>query len=208
MLNIYQYLAIPLGYLLGSIPSAFILGKLLGKFDLRSEGDGKVSAAAIHRRLGFIPFILAVSSDVGKALLAIFLANIISGNDCAVRLLTGVAVVAGHNWPVFLKFKGGLGATVIYGVLAAIAFVQLLIAYIPGLIYMIITKKSGASTGIIGVTLTIEYCIQKLYLGPQMHFLDIPWVLVPYPLVLMVFMVIKRYQIKKNMDHFFDFGDD
>jgi glycerol-3-phosphate acyltransferase PlsY len=208
LLNTIQFLTIPLGYLIGSIPSAFIVGKVLGRIDLRNEGDGKISPAAVYRRLGLLPFLLAVSGDVAKSLLAVFLARLVSGDDWTLSLLTGAAVVIGHDWPIFLKFRGGLGATVIYGALAATTFLQLMVAFMPALIYAIVTRKSGASTAIIGLGLAAVYLIQKLVLAPQIHFLDIPWALVPYPLILLGLMVLKKYQIKKRMDHMFELSDD
>ncbi len=206
-MNLLYFLSIPLGYLLGSLPSAFIIGKLIGKIDIRSEGDGRISAAVIYRKLGLLPFLLAVALDVGKGIISIHLANIISQGNWVIVMLTGFAVVSGHSWPVFLRFKGGLGATVIWGVLAAIGFLQIIIAFIPGLIFMLKTKKSGTATGIIIISLTLIFLVQKILYIQGIIWRDIPWYFIPYPLFLIIFMVLKHHQIKKTTSADIDFSD-
>ncbi|MBM3149220.1 MAG: hypothetical protein FJZ88_04210, partial [Chloroflexi bacterium] len=71
----YSFLAIPLGYLIGSFPSTLIIGRLMGKQDMRTEGDGKISAAAVYRRMGRIPYAIVVLMDIGKGALAIVAAR-------------------------------------------------------------------------------------------------------------------------------------
>src|SRR4030043_424626 len=122
---INEVIAVVLGYLIGSIPSAYIIGRLMGKIDVRQEGDGRISAAAVHRKLGVVPFVLVVIMDVGAGVLAVLIAKMLTESLIAV-LIAGFASVVGHNWSVFLKFKGGLGATTIYGVLVSLVWWQLL----------------------------------------------------------------------------------
>ena len=62
-------------------------------------------------------------------------------------LLAGLAVVVGHNWSIFLHFKGGKGALTIYGVLASLMFWELLIALALGGIFYLVTHKTGMATG-------------------------------------------------------------
>ena len=126
-----QLLAIPIGYLLGAFPSAYIIGRLWGRVDISREGDGHVSATAVYRRSGRIPFVTVIILDVGKGALAIFIANNITDNLYIV-LAAGIAAVIGHCWSVYIKFRGGLGATAIYGVLAGLVFWQFLIGFVIG----------------------------------------------------------------------------
>lgn len=190
------YLIIPLGYLLGSVPAAYLVGKYMGKFDVREEGDGRVSAAAIHRRMGKWPFLLVVCFDVGKGIFIAAFTSAITGSLTLV-LLAGLATVIGHIWPVFLKFKGGLGATVIYGVLGGMIILQLLMAFIPGLILLFATKKSGLSTAVIIVSLSLILLVQYLT-NWQIPFYTVTPSLIVYPIILILFMLLKRLQISKN----------
>lgn len=190
------YLMMPFGYLMGSIPGAYIIGRLIGKFDLREEGDGRISAAAIYKRLGRWPFILVVIVDVGKGMLSVVLTTVLTGS-LILALLVGFAAVIGHNWSIFLKFQGGLGATVTWGVLGGIAVIQLLIAFIPAIIIIITTRKSGWATGITIVCLTLILLLQKIF-GWNIPPYTITTYLITYPIVLILFMLLKKRQIKKN----------
>jgi acyl phosphate:glycerol-3-phosphate acyltransferase len=192
--DILQYYPVILGYLIGSFPTAYIVARLKGKVDLRIEGDGKVSAAAVYRRFGRKPFLLVVAIDVCKGLIAVVLASFLNNHSWEMQLLAGFAAVLGHNWPVFLGFKGGLGATVMWGVLGGATLFQLLLSFIPTLIYIVITRKSGASTAIGVITLAIILAIQKVLAVQNMIPWDIPWYLPLFPIALALLMVLKRIQ--------------
>jgi glycerol-3-phosphate acyltransferase PlsY len=180
-----------LGYLLGSIPSAYIIGRLIGKVDLRSQPDGRISASAVNKRLGVFPFLLVVVMDVGKGALAAVIAGLLT-DSLIIVLLAGFAAVTGHNWSVFLKFKGGLGATATYGVLVAIVWWQMLIAAaVAGALYFT-SRKSGLSTVILIVVISAILLVQYLLNNG-------PLILVIYPAVLILLMVLKRFQISKTI---------
>jgi glycerol-3-phosphate acyltransferase PlsY len=180
--------AVILGYLLGSIPSAYIVGRLIGKIDLRSHPDGRISASVVNKKLGAFPFLLVVVMDVGKGALAAVIAGFIT-DSLVVVLISGSAAVTGHNWSVFLKFKGGLGATVTYGVLVAIVWWQMLVAAAIGGVLYFTTHKSGLSTAVLIAVISIILMVQYL-LGSG------PLILVPYPIVLILLMLLKRFQIR------------
>jgi len=186
-----SFLAVPFGYLLGSVPSAYIIGRLMGHTDMRTEGDGHISAAAVHRRVGRVVYVLVVFMDIGLGALAIIFARMLTDSEIII-LIAGFAAVVGHNWSVFLKFKGGLGATTIGGVLAAVMLWQLLIGLGIAAIVVLATRKSGVSTGICIVVVTIILLIQFLL---QLH--GISPILVPYPVALILLMLLKRFQIRR-----------
>ena len=175
-----------LGYLLGAIPSAQIVAKAVGGVDLRDEGDGRISAAAVYRRLGLVPFLTVVAMDVGKGALAVSSARWVS-DSMAIRLVTGVAAVVGHSWSPFLKFRGGLGATVIFGVLAGLMIKEFLIAGAITLAPFLMTRKSGLSTAIVVVALPAVLLVEKQ-----------PWYLVVYPLGLISLMLLKKLQLRNT----------
>jgi acyl phosphate:glycerol-3-phosphate acyltransferase len=185
---VVDIISVVLGYIIGSIPSAYIIGRLLGKIDVRQEPDGRISASAVHRKLGNLPFLLVVVMDVGEGVLSVIVATLLTHSQPVV-LLAGFAAVVGHDWSVFMKFRGGLGATTTYGVLVAVAWWQTLIAAaVAGIIYFT-AKKSGLSTAILIAALTIILLVQYLLkLGPL--------ILVPYPVALILLMLLKSFQIK------------
>ncbi|UCH50837.1 MAG: glycerol-3-phosphate acyltransferase [Chloroflexota bacterium] len=197
---INEVIAVVLGYLIGSIPSAYIIGHLWGKIDLRQEGDGRISAAAVNRRLGKVPFLLVVIMDVGAGVLAVFIAkmltdaplDVFTDSQLAV-LIAGFVAVVGHDWPVFLKFKGGLGATTIWGVLVALVWWQTLVVAASGFIVFLIIKRRrpGLITGLIIVALSIVLLVQSLVQGA-------PLILAVYPYILILLMVLKRFQVSKT----------
>jgi glycerol-3-phosphate acyltransferase PlsY len=177
-----------LGYLLGAIPSAYIVGRLIGNIDLRSLPDGRISASAVNKKLGILPFLLVVAMDVGKGALSIVIAGLLT-QSLMIVLCAGFAAVTGHNWSVFLKFKGGLGATVTYGVIVAIVWWQMLIAAAVGGAFYFIKKKSGLSTVIV-IAVISGILLAQYLLGSG------PLILVLYPVVLILLMLLKRFQIR------------
>jgi glycerol-3-phosphate acyltransferase PlsY len=141
-------LAIAIAYLLGSIPSAYIVGRLLKGLDMREVGDGRMGAAATYRRVGFAGGAMVGLMDITKGAAAVLLAQKL-GFPLLIVLITGLTVVAGHNWSIFLHFRGGKGALTTYGVLVSLMFWQFLIALALAGVFYFITHKTGLSTGIL-----------------------------------------------------------
>jgi glycerol-3-phosphate acyltransferase PlsY len=189
----YSFLAVPLAYLIGSFPSTLIIGRLAGKTDMRVEGDGKISAAAVYRKIGRIPYAIVVLMDIGKGALAVVAARALS-DSMPLILVAGFFAVAGHCWSVFMKFQGGLGATAICGVLGATVFWPLVIGLIVGIIVLLIIHKSGISSGVIIAVMTIALLVQKFWLDVNM-----PWYLVFYPAIIISLMVLKHLQTRRSI---------
>jgi len=109
-------LAILVGYLLGSISTSTILGKLIAGIDIREHGSGNAGATNTLRVLGPKVAGLVFLVDALKGILAVLLARALDVSDTFV-VLTGVAVIFGHNWPVFFNFRGGKGVATTIGVM-------------------------------------------------------------------------------------------
>jgi acyl phosphate:glycerol-3-phosphate acyltransferase len=107
------------GYLMGSIPFGWIIGKIYN-LDIRKYGSGNIGATNAYRTLGLAAGLSVFILDMLKGSLAV-LAAIIMSNDPLIVILTGLMAVVGHIFPVFLKFKGGRGSAVGLGVLLVIA---------------------------------------------------------------------------------------
>jgi len=112
-------ITIILGYLLGSIPMAYIVGRLAKGVDIRKLGDGNMGAANTYREIGHRAGIGVGVADVAKGASAMLLAEV-AGVGQPIVYLTGVAAVSGHSWPVFLRFRGGIGASTAGGVLGVL----------------------------------------------------------------------------------------
>ena len=107
--------------------------------------DGNVGAANAFRQLGAKTGIGVFFIDAGKGALAIFIAQAANLPQAAI-LLTGVAAVVGHNWPVFLRFRGGRGFSTTIGVLIAIITQPILILAVPTLAALF-TKRNTTIAG-------------------------------------------------------------
>jgi glycerol-3-phosphate acyltransferase PlsY len=114
---LFIVLAILLAYLIGSLPSAFIVAKLRRGMDIRQVGSRNMGAMNVFYKVGFWWGMLVLALDVGKGALGVAVAKWL-GTDLYVQMAAGVAVIIGHNLPIFLKFKGGKGGASCIGVLA------------------------------------------------------------------------------------------
>ncbi len=109
-------------YLLGAIPTAYLFGKFLKGIDIRQHGSGNVGATNAFRILGKGVGTIVLILDILKGSLAIVLiGNGFGFDQVLLRVLLGVMVVVGHNWTVFLQFKGGKGIATSLGVLIGLA---------------------------------------------------------------------------------------
>lgn len=101
-------LAALLAYLLGAFPTGYLVGRLVGRFDVRDHGSGSTGATNVARKLGFWWAAVVMAVDLGKGALAVVLARAL-GVGVPGEALAGLAAVAGHSWPVYLRFRGGRG---------------------------------------------------------------------------------------------------
>jgi glycerol-3-phosphate acyltransferase PlsY len=107
------------GYLLGSIPTAYLVGKWLKGLDLRRYGSGTVSGSMVYEHVARWAVVPVGLFDMGKAALPAWL-GLQMGLGSAVATAAGLAAVAGHNWPVFFHFTGGRGLGTFMGLLLVI----------------------------------------------------------------------------------------
>ena len=114
-----EALLVIFSYLLGSVPSGLIIGKLSG-LDVRKAGSGNIGATNVARLLGKKVGLLTLVADTAKGLIPILLAQEIGLSD-PISALVGIAAFLGHVYPIFLKFKGGKGVATGFGVLLGLA---------------------------------------------------------------------------------------
>ena len=145
-------IAIVIGYLLGSIPSAYIATRLAKGKDIRQMGGGNVGGLNVYREAGPWPALGAAIFDVGKGAGAVAIAYWLLALPPVFVLLAGLASVVGHNWMLFLKFSGGKGMAAAFGSLAVLLPVYgypqgLLILFGIILIPFLITRNVALSIG-------------------------------------------------------------
>ena len=126
-----EIFAIIIGYLLGSIPSAYIAARLATGKDIRQMGGGNVGGLNVHREVGAWPAFAVGIVDLSKGAVAVAIAYWLLDLSPVFVLLAGLAAVIGHNWMVWLKFSGGKGMGVTIGALAVLMPVY---GYWPGLL--------------------------------------------------------------------------
>ena len=107
------------GYLLGSIPFAYIAGRLKKGVDIRQVGGGNVGALNAMREIGTSIGFTVLIADIAKGSIAVLIARWLDLPPIWI-LVAGFAAIVGHNWPIFLGFKGGKGAATTLGVLLAL----------------------------------------------------------------------------------------
>jgi len=146
-------IAIVIGYLLGSIPSAYIATRLATGKDIRRLGGGNVGGLNVFREVGRWPALAAGIVDLGKGAAAVAIAYWSLHFPPLYVLLAGLAAVIGHNWMVWLKFSGGKGIGTTIGALAVVMplygyWQGLLIFFGVILVPLIITRNVALSTSI------------------------------------------------------------
>jgi glycerol-3-phosphate acyltransferase PlsY len=123
-------LAVLLSYLLGAVPFGLIFSRLFSKVDVRNVGSGNIGATNVLRASGKTAALLTLLADALKGCLPVLIAKMVFENDW-VTICTGAASILGHNFPVYLKFKGGKGVATSYGVaLAASPLIGLIVLLI------------------------------------------------------------------------------
>jgi glycerol-3-phosphate acyltransferase PlsY len=110
-------LVIIAAYLIGSFPPAYVVARLRKGVDIRQVGSRNMGAMNVFYQVGFAYGILVLAIDVGKGAAAVALARFL-GVPELVQYLAAVVVVLGHNFPIFLKFRGGRGGATCIGILA------------------------------------------------------------------------------------------
>ena len=178
--------AVVLGYLLGSFPSAYIVGRLTKGVDMREVGDGRIGPAAAFRKLGIAEGMIVGFMDFSKGAAAAMLAREFDV-PLMIVLLAGLAAVVGHNWSIFQQLRGGLGASASYGVLAWLVFWQFLTGLGIAAIVYLVTRKSGLGTVVLFTSVSAILLLQNA-----------PLMLVAFPIFLSLPMVVKRLLVERK----------
>jgi glycerol-3-phosphate acyltransferase PlsY len=170
---------IVIGYLLGSIPSAYIVSKLTAGVDIRKLGLGNVGAANVFREVGRWKGIVVWAADVAKGSAAVLIAIALNVSQPWV-LGAGFAALVGHNFPVYIGFKGGIGAATFMGIFLVLAPETMIIIFVLMAIPFLIAHR----------VIVAIMCAAPVF-PVVLWFFEKSWVLVIYAVVLLIFMGIR-----------------
>jgi len=135
------------GYLLGSFPSAYLMGRIVKKIDIRQVGSKNMGAMNSMYNLGFGAGLLVLLMDAAKGALAIIF-GLFFAEDLLIAYLCGFMAVIGHNFPVWLNFKGGKGGATVVGIVCYLCPLAILFAIVLFGILTWMTKWPTISYGI------------------------------------------------------------
>lgn len=118
-----ESLVLALSYLMGSVPFGVLIGKAWAGIDIRKHGSGNIGMTNVLRTMGKLPALLVLLLDVGKGFGAVHMVRFVTAEAVTspVVLAGGVLAIVGHNWPVFLRFRGGRGIATSLGVVLAVS---------------------------------------------------------------------------------------
>lgn len=194
-------LAIILSYLLGSIPVGYILSRALKGIDIRRFGSGNFGATNVFRVINPTAGVAVLVLDMLKGVIPAtvigdFALRISPGLDpILVRLLLGIAAVCGHNWTIFLRFKGGKGVATTAGALLGLSFKIPHLGLIAGLclgVWALVVLTTGY--------VSLGSIVASVVLPIFMMFFQQPFKLLVFG-VLLCFLVVYRH--KSNISRLF-----
>lgn len=158
-------LCLILAYFLGAIPWAYLIGKASKGIDIRQYGSGNVGFTNALRTIGKGPAILVLIGDVGKGVIAVLIAKYFG--TPIIATFAGLMVVVGHNYPVFLGFKGGKGAAAGFGALLALLPFEAILAVLVWAIIVFTTRYVSLGTILGAFTVPIA----TLFFHKEIHYI-------------------------------------
>jgi len=173
-------LSIIIGYLLGSIPTAYIVSRMRKGIDIRNVGSGNMGGANVMREIGTHEGVFVGLIDISKGAVAILIAQTLNISELWV-FGTGFAALVGHNFPVFARFKGGRGSATIIGIFLVLAPKSILVTLAVVAIPFFTTRKFMAA-------LFIGFGLLPLFVW----LLEGSLMMVRYVLVIDLFMLIRN----------------
>ncbi len=143
-------------YLMGTLPSGLIITKIFKRIDVREYGSGNAGVTNVLRTVGIWPALSVLTFDVGKGILAVLVTKAIAPSP-ELEVGAAISVMVGHNWPIFLKFKGGKGSATGIGSVFAISPCAGIIMLAIGLPFIAFFRyvSLGAIIGSLAVLITM-----------------------------------------------------
>jgi acyl phosphate:glycerol-3-phosphate acyltransferase len=155
------------GYLLGSIPFGYVIVRLSTGSDVRAAGSGNIGATNVNRVAGAAAGAATLLLDMGKGFLAVWLAARFTGESVSWMAASGLAAVAGHIFPIWLRFRGGKGVATAVGVFLPISWMAVGAAAV---VWMVVASISRyVSLGSVIAAAALPLCTYYLYAPGSGH---------------------------------------
>lgn len=165
-------LAAVVGYLIGSFPTGIVIGKLYG-VDPRTVGSGRTGGTNVYRAAGPVAGILTAVLDWLKGAIAILIVQALLTPDPLATALAGVGAVAGHNWSLYLGFKGGAGTMTNAGTVLLLHWPTFVIGGLLGMATLRLTRMSSMASIVFALAVPLLFA-GAAALG------QIPWAYLAY----------------------------
>ncbi len=152
MADAMKIMLVVISYLLGSVSFAYLFAKGFRGTDIRTVGSGNPGATNVARLMGLKAALAVLLLDAFKGwIVAVAVSRLVA--DPGFVLLCGLAVIAGHNWPIFLKFRGGKGVATTLGFFLGFAFLPTIgvVAFVAAVIYLTRYVSLGSIVGSIAI---------------------------------------------------------
>lgn len=167
----FRIVCLVIGYFIGCFQTAFIVGKSIGKIDIRDHGSGNAGMTNVMRVMGAKAGLAVFLSDILKMVIAYYLCTLIfngagtfmqngafsSGaiNSYLPGLYSGLGVILGHNYPFYMKFKGGKGISATVGLILCLDIWIALIIYAAAILIIVITRYISLASLVMNLLLPI-----------------------------------------------------
>lgn len=174
-------ISLVLAYLLGSVSTSYIIGKMTHGVDIREHGSGNAGATNALRVLGWRMALIVLAVDILKGVLAIAFANMVTKDSHVYEALAGLLAIIGHNWPVYFRFRGGKGVATTIGVLIVLSPLPALYAGLIAIAVVLITRYVSLGS-LVFVTFTLIFQI----FGYHFH-TPVAYILVTLLIVILVY---------------------
>ena len=175
-------------YLIGSIPIGVIAARLLKGIEIQSLGSGRTGTTNVYRIAGTWGAAFTSLGDAVKGILAVWISGALTGSPWAVAIAS-IAVVAGHNWSIFLKFRGGAGTATTLGVLGAMNIYVAVVLISMMIVVLIASRTASISSITVALAMGLTLVVFAV-LGIT------PW---PYVLFGMVAGALTIYALRPNI---------
>lgn len=181
-------LSIIIGYIFGSIPSGLVLVKMVCGIDIREYGSKNIGTTNVFRTVGGRMASIVLIADVVKGILAVLLVRYLFESNLHLELLTAIASLLGHNYSIFLGFKGGRGVATGLGLILLFMPDVCIFSFTVWLVIVFVTRYVSLGS-IVGAFITPIVA----------YFRGYPIELVLFALAACVFVIVRHYENMKRL---------